>query len=273
MGRPLLCPALVAAALVAAGPASADTGILAIGDFGVGGTIEREMGAAMKSFASSRPANALVTLGDNDYTESPPAFRRNWRASFGWAKTRGLRVAGVLGNHDVRVDRGRYEFDLLDMPARFYRRRFGDVGFFLLDSTRIDTRQTRWVRAALAASTATWKVVAFHHPAYTCGEYRADAAVLSRWAPLFEAHGVDLVLSGHDHNYQRFAKRRGVTYVVHGGGGQRLYSLERCPRSYPRRVVGREIHGWLYVRARAGSLTVKAVGPGGRFRDAVTLYP
>jgi hypothetical protein len=91
--------------------------------------------------------------------------------------------------------------------------------------------------------------------------------------PLFERRGVDLVLSGHDHNYQRFAQHRGVHYVVHGGGGQRLYSLERCPRSYPRRVVGREIHGWLYVRARAGSLTVKAVGPGGRFRDAVTLYP
>ena len=42
----------------------------------------------------------LVTLGDNDYTESPARFRENWRRSFGWARRTGLRVAGVLGNHD-----------------------------------------------------------------------------------------------------------------------------------------------------------------------------
>jgi 3',5'-cyclic AMP phosphodiesterase CpdA len=258
---------------VAAGAASADTGILAIGDFGVGGETQATMGAAMERFAATHRVHVLATLGDNDYTESPAAFRRNWRRSFGWAEERDLEVAGTLGNHDVRVQGGRYQFDLLGMPRRFYKRRVGDVALFVLDSSRIGDRQTRWLRRRLDAATAPWKVVLLHHPAYTCGAYRSHPEVVRRWVPLFERHGVDLVLSGHDHNYQRFAPRRGVTYVVHGGGGARLYGLERCPRSYPRRVVGRKAHGWLYLRARAHVLRVKAVGPAGRFRDRVAIYP
>jgi 3',5'-cyclic AMP phosphodiesterase CpdA len=273
VGRLSLFAAAAAAALAGALPAGAATGILAIGDFGVGGETERRMGAAMKRFAATRPADALVTLGDNDYTESPAAFHRNWRESFGWAAANGLRVAGTLGNHDVRVLGGRYQFDELDMPGRTYRRRVGDVALFLLDSNRVTAAQARWLGNALAASTARWRIVAFHHPAYTCGAYRAHPGVLSRWAPLFERHGVDLVLSGHDHNYQRFAPRRGVTYVVHGGGGQRLYPLERCPAAYPRRLAGRAARGWLYLRAQDDELRVRAVGPAGRILDAFTIYP
>src|SRR4051812_1575764 len=86
------------------GSATADTGILALGDFGVGGTTERALGASMHTFASNHPATQLLlTLGDNDYTESPSAFHSNWVASFGWLGGAGLNVAGTLGNHDVRV--------------------------------------------------------------------------------------------------------------------------------------------------------------------------
>lgn len=273
VGRSLLIVAVGLALLAGAGTAGADTGILAIGDFGVGGETERRRGAAMERFAAARPVDALATLGDNDYTESPRAFRRNWTRSFGWAARTGREVAGTLGNHDVRVRRGRYEFDLLGMPRRYYKRRVGDIDLFVLDSTRIGGRQTRWLNRRLGAATARWKVVLLHHPAYTCGAYRSHPEVVRRWVPLFGRHGVDLVLSGHDHNYQRFAPRRGVTYVVHGGGGARLYGLQTCPRSYPRRVVGRKMHGWVYLRSRPGALRVRAIGPRGGVRDAFSVYP
>ena len=110
--------ALAASTLLAAAPAAADTGVLAIGDFGVGGRSERA-DRRRRSSASRPPGRStlLVTLGDNDYTERPAAFRSNWRDSFGWAFADGILVAGTLGNHDVRVDRGRYEFGLLGMPS------------------------------------------------------------------------------------------------------------------------------------------------------------
>jgi 3',5'-cyclic AMP phosphodiesterase CpdA len=229
------------------------------------------MGAAVERFAADRRVDALVTLGDNDYTESPPAFRRNWQDSFGWAAADGLLVAGTLGNHDIRVDSGRYEFELLGMPRRYYKRRVGEVALFLLDSNRLYRSQLRWLESSLAASDAPWKVVAMHHPAFSCGGYLGTKRVRRRLLPIFERGGVDLVLAGHDHNYQRFARRRGVVYVVHGGGGRRLYSLARCPSSFPARRVARRKHGYLFLRAEETRLRVWAIGPAGGSYDTFTL--
>ena len=85
--------------------------------------------------------------------------------------------------------------------------------------------------------------------------------------PLLERYRVRLVLSGHDHNYQRFAPRRGVRYVVHGGGGRGLYGLKSCPSGYPRRMAAREEHGFLYLVIRGKQLTGWAVTPQGRRTD------
>ena len=217
----------------------------------------------MRSYERDHPAQLLVTLGDNDYTESPDQFAANWRASFGWLPGAGLGVAGALGNHDVRVQRGRYQFGLLGMPASYYVRRLDSVDVFVLDSTNADARQTRWLRSQLARSRAPWRIAVFHHPVYTCGTYSANAHLRRAWAPLFERYGVRLVLSGHDHNYQRFAPRRGVTYVVHGGGGARLYPLRACPRTYPRRVAGRSTHGFLHGDVGATRIVVRSVSLSG----------
>jgi tartrate-resistant acid phosphatase type 5 len=248
-------------------------GVLAVGDFGVGGSRQKKLGAAMRRFEVLNPADTLVTLGDNDYTASPAAFRANWAEAFDWLEASGVSVAGTLGNHDVAVQRGRYEFPTLGMPAPFYRRRVGDVELFLLDSNAPTWDQTRWLDRALAASTARWKIAVFHHPPYTCGAYRGHVLVGQRWVPLFERYRVRLVLSGHDHNYQRFRTRRGVTYVVHGGGSGYFYPLRPCPRTYPIRLRKATEQGFLYVVARADRLDGYAVNMAGRRTDAFTLRP
>ncbi|HEU4448847.1 MAG TPA: metallophosphoesterase [Gaiellaceae bacterium] len=264
----------LASLTIAASPAAAQTGVVAIGDFGVGGERQASMGDAVERFVRPRLADALVTLGDNDYTESPQAFRRNWRRSFGWAAETGLQVAGALGNHDHRVDGGRYEFEALGMPRRYYHRRVGDVEFFLLDSTKLGVRQAGWLERRLAASTAPWKVVVLHHPPFTCGTYRGDRALRRLLMPVLARNDVDLVLSGHDHNYQRFEARRGVTFVVHGGGGGAgLNPLSACPEGYPRRVRARSRHGWVYLRAGPAAMRVRAIAPDGSRYDSFRLYP
>jgi 3',5'-cyclic AMP phosphodiesterase CpdA len=253
-----------------AGPAP-PVRIIAFGDFGVGGRTQRSFGAAIRHFEARNPADYLVTLGDNDYTEDPAKFHDNWEASFGWRRRAGVRVAGVLGNHDVRVQGGRYQFDELSMPRRYYRRAIGPVELYLLDSNDVDDAQTTWLRRTLSRSRARWKLAAFHHPAFTCGAYESHRSVVSRWVPLFERYRVRLVLSGHDHNYQRFAPRSGVRYLVHGGGGQRLYELRPCPTSYPRRLAARPEFGFLYVVIRGNRLDGWAVTGGGRRSDHFTF--
>jgi predicted phosphodiesterase len=272
VGRILIVVALCAA-LSWTGSAAALTRVLAVGDFGVGGTTERDMGSAIQKFESAHPSDALVTLGDNDYTQSPRAFHRNWTASFGWLGTAGVSVAGTLGNHDMLVNRGRYEFDELNMPHTRYTRTVGNIEFFLLNSNSVNPTQTAWLEGRLAASTARWKIAVFHHPAWTCGGHRGSSAVVAHWVPLFEQYGVDLVVSGHDHNYQRFAATNGVRYLVHGGGGQELYAIEPCPASYPPRRFARAVHGFLFLRARNSVLRAYSVTRRGHIIDRVAIYP
>ena len=269
MRRPLLLLSLV---LVV--PATGHAGepppvrLIAFGDFGVGGDTQRRFGAAVQRFEARNSADYLVTLGDNDYTERPDDFLVNWQESFGWAEGAGVRVAGVLGNHDVRVMRGRYQYDSLNMPRRYYRRAVGGVELYLLDSNRVDAGQTTWLRRALSSSRARWRIAVLHHPAFTCGRYVPHAGVLRHWVPLFERYRVRLVLSGHDHNYQRFSPRRGVRYVVHGGGSPtNLYALRRCPRGLPPQRARRVEHGFLYVVVRGNRLDGFAVTPAGRRTD------
>jgi 3',5'-cyclic AMP phosphodiesterase CpdA len=257
----------------ATGGAVLETRIAAIGDFGVGGRRQAALGDAMRRFEARNPADVLVTVGDNDYTESPEAFRANWTRSFGWLKAAGVAVAGSLGNHDVRVQSGRYQFGLLGMPGPTYRRKVGLVELFVLNSNAVNRAQRDWFERALRSSRARWKIAVFHHPAWTCGEYRSHPAVVSTWVPVLERYRVRLVLSGHDHNYQRFVPRRGVTYVVHGGGGAQLYPLAHCPSGYPRRVRARREHGWLYLSFTNERAVGWTVNFSGRRTDRFTILP
>jgi hypothetical protein len=268
-------PLLICLAFVLAGSSAAQTqvGFLAVGDYGVGGSPETTTGTAMKRFEARHPANWLVTLGDNDYLKSPARFRANWQSAFGWARRAGLRVGGVLGNHDYEVARGGYELKTLGMPGRYYTRHLGDVQLFFLDSNAITARQTSWLEQQLSQSTATWKIVLFHHPPYTCGGHSGNTDVVRYWVPLFERYGVQLVLSGHDHNYQRFAAPSGVAYVVDGGGGAGLYRPHGCPSSYPPRVRSLYVHSFLYVSATDARLDVSAVNTRGQVADHFALSP
>jgi hypothetical protein len=279
MHRPatLLVLVLVLGGLSIAGPTRAPAGdrvgILAIGDFGAGGARERSSGSSMRRFEAGNPANVLVTLGDNDYTRSARAFRRNWAAGFGWLRSSGLTVSGVLGNHDVGVGNGDYELATLGMPAHYYTRVIGDVELFMLDSNDVHTTQTQWLESELASSTQTWKIAVFHHPAYSCGVHMGDDHVVRRWVPLFERYHVQLVLSAHEHSYQRFAPRNGVVYVVHGGGGQVLYRPRRCPDAYPARVRSRREFGFLYIVVQDDQLEGWAVRFSGRRIDRFSVAP
>ena len=272
MGRILV---LCVLALALSGSSSAQTRVafLAAGDYGVGGSRELSLGLRMKSYESRYPANMLVALGDNDYLHSPRLFRANWGRAFGWARRSGLRVGGVLGNHDYQTGRGRYELSTLGMPGPYYTRTLGDAQLFFLDSNAVSSRQTAWLEQQLSESVATWKIAIFHHPPYTCGGHSGDREVVRDWVPLFETYDVQLVLSGHDHNYQRFAARNGVTYVVDGGGGAGLYRLRGCPRSYPPRVRARYEHSFLYVSAMDDQLDVSAVDLRSRTIDHFRLVP
>jgi Icc-related predicted phosphoesterase len=106
-----------------------------------------------------------------------------------------------------------------------------------LDPTRLDD-QIDFLTQTLA-DTDLPTIVVFHHPPYSCGSYGHDESIQENWVTRFD-DDVFLVLSGHEHNYQRF-EDSGTTYVVTGGGGAALTELSDCPtRMAAEAVAGHE---------------------------------
>ena len=149
--------------------------------------------------------------------------------------------------------------------------------FVVLDSNRFGPKQARWARRTLARSRARCKVVAFHHPIWSSGSGKNSAARKARrraFEPILQRGGVDLVLNGHIHNYERtkplwsgrINRRRGITYVVTGGGGAALGGFKT--RKRPRWSANRGVYFQrLRVRVGGGRLRGSSIDTLGRVRD------
>ena len=83
----------------------------------------------------------------------------------------------------------------------------------------------------LAATPKRWKIAFLHRSPYGSSRHGGDEKVRQDLEPIFARHKMDLVFSGHDHAYERTVPIRGVTYVVSGGGGRRLYRAGRSKRT------------------------------------------
>ncbi len=135
----------------------------------------------------------------------------------------------AIGNHDgdLWFEEGvpdvEATLELLGTPGRYYSVSRGPADFFYLDSGRLlpperDDAQLRWFERALRASDAPWRIVCLHHPLYSSGVHGSHEDLRPALEPLVVEHGVQLVLAGHDHHYERSVPVDGVTHVVSGGG-------------------------------------------------------
>jgi hypothetical protein len=259
---------------LAAGPRPV-YGFVVVGDYGTGDAEEAAVASRIRSWIATRPFDAFVTVGDNVYGEGDPEdFPEAWSAPFGWVAREQIPIVASLGNHDVTSDGGEPVMGLLGMSGRWYERSLGSVDFFVLDANDpANESQLTWLRDALAGSTATWKIAVFHQPAYSCGRHGSTAEVQQSWVGLFQRYDVDLVLNGHDHDYQRFAPMGEVTYVVTGGGGAELYEVDDCPPGTPMPFAyNDDVHHFLYVSVTSTELKGQAVSSEGRVLDSFALF-
>ncbi len=225
MARPWLGPAL---ATPVGGGASLH--VLAVADTGSANKHQRAVGQQMALVNRRQPVDLVVLAGDNVYPDGDPAkLDQAFVKPYQELLANKVPFFAVLGNHDIRTrnGEGQVAYPAFGMGGRWYSLRRGPVEFFLLD-TNVNAawqHQLPWLKAALARSTAPWKVVVGHHPLYTAGFYGDDAAGIARLAPLFKRHGVQLYINGHDHNYERTKRIHGTTYLTVGGGGAHLRAV------------------------------------------------
>ena len=171
----------------------------------------------------------------------------------------------AIGNHDdsAQIRYARFNMD----GQRYYtfreseRRLAGMAGagvrFFVLDSRSLDPEQLTWLREQLKESGTAWKICYFHHPLYTSGRYRAGARALRTvLEPILVEGDVDVVLSGHEHLYERLQPQHGISYFISGGAG----SLRRGDLS-PSTVHAQGLRHRLSLHADGG-VGQRAVLPG-----------
>jgi hypothetical protein len=139
----------------------------------------------------------------------------------------------VIGNHEYNGEERMWYYDFFSPPGneQWYAFTYGCARFVILDSNfnfKPKGEQYTWLVEELQSSdyiNSKWQIVVFHHPPYTGGSHPGDEVPITDYlVPLFEANGVDMIFSGHNHQYERSIKD-GIYYIVTAGGGAYLYGF------------------------------------------------
>ena len=201
--------------------------VWALGDAGTASPGARAVRDAYLRFAGNQLPDVWLMLGDNAYnTGTDIEFQAAVFETYADLVAR-LALWPTRGNHDQSQSPGRAAyFDVFTLPTdgeaggvpsgteAYYSFDYGPVHFVCLDSyatiRSANGDMARWLVQDLQTSNASWKVAFFHHPPYTRGTHDSDQErtmieMRSNIVPLLEAGGVDFVLSGHSHNYERSA--------------------------------------------------------------------
>lgn len=236
----LLVPALALAALAAcsrepAGVAPRAAVLLAAGDIA---ECPRQGDEATAALLDTLPG-AVAALGDNVYERgTAEEYARCYDPSWGRHKAR---TRPAPGNHEYATPNAAPYYAYFGAAAGnpgegWYSYELGAWHIVVLNSEvprTPDSPQIQWLRADLAAHPARCTLAYWHKPRFSSGPHGANATMQPFWDALYEA-GADVVLTGHDHIYERFAPQtpdgradpaRGIRSFVVGTGGRSLYAI------------------------------------------------
>jgi Calcineurin-like phosphoesterase len=229
-------------------------------------------------------AGTVFTAGDNAYPNgTAQQFTDCYDPTWGRLKAR---TRPAAGNHDWGTkDLAGYlgYFGAAAAPAgkSWYSYDLGAWHVVVLDSDckevkgcAPDSDQGKWLAADLAATKAKCTLAIWHHPRFSSGEHGDDADVGPFWKALYDA-GADVVVNGHDHDYERFAPQdpagraddaRGIREFVAGTGGAGLRTFATIrPNSIVRASVA---HGVIRFTLHKSSYDWRFISTTGEFSDS-----
>jgi hypothetical protein len=191
----------------------------AIGDNGTGTKEQYDVAARMEQFHQRFPFEFVVMLGDNIYGGQTAAdFKLKFEDPYKPLLDDGVKFYASLGNHDNPNERFYKPFNM--GGKRYYSFKNANAAFFALDSNYMDPEQVSWLQQQLSGC-SDWKICFFHHPLHSDGQFHgSDVDLRERIEPILEKNGVNVVLSGHDHVYERIAPQHGISYFLIGNSRQ-----------------------------------------------------
>jgi len=273
-------------------PTTGPLTVQVLGDSGWGDFAPHSVVAAMMR----SPADLVLHVGDLVYPGFSPtlADHRFLSVQRPWMRSRAS--AFSWGNHDLyhglaplveifgspTNDTPEWEHAAeKTVPQAYYSFDAGDVHVAVLFQPflgqyqmRTNSPQARWLDRDLGATRKPWKVVLAHIPWETSSLHRFDDSNYNRIAdgaefaevllPIARRHGVQLYLSGHDHNYERLIPYDGMTSIITGGGGAIPYGLREVSAL---QSAFRLVYHFTELRFEGDTLTVRCINPQGRVED------
>lgn len=212
--------------------AAKPTRVWVLGDPGTKNDTQRAVRDVYQKFTGDRPTDLWLLLGDNAYPDGTDADYQKAIFELYPDFLRTSPVWPALGNHDAQsansITQSGVYYDIFTLPTRgqaggvpsgteaYYSFDYANAHFICLDSQDSDRNPNgpmmQWLKADLAATSRDWIIAYFHHPTYTKGTHDSDRDADSAgrmndmraiFLPVLEAGGVDLVLTGHSHVYER----------------------------------------------------------------------
>lgn len=261
-----------------------------VGDAGRGNEVAAQVRDGYLKFTGQRHTDLWLMLGDNAYDTG--TMEEYQRGIFEMYPTL-LQCSSLFpafGNHDAgnassENESGPY-YELFTLPkhgevgrvpsetAAYYSFNYGKVHFICLDSygsdRAINGKMFTWLRRDLAASNQDWTIAYWHHPPYTKGNHDSDVELeliemRERALPILEAAGIDLVLGGHSHAYER-------SFLIDGHYGN---ASTFTPQMQKDSGSGREDESGVYQKPRqtAHAGTVYLVAGTSAWTDPVSSHP
>ena len=190
-----------------------------IGDNGTGEREQYEIGEQLAKIQTTFPFDFVIMLGDNLYgSQNPRDFVKKFEDPYKALLARDVKFYAALGNHDNQENRFYKPWNM--NGERFYTFKKDRVRFFVLDTDYLDQPQRQWIERQLRESTDDWKIAYFHHPLYSSGKtHGSSLETRATLEPIFVKNGVNVVLTGHDHFYERIKLEQGIQHFVIGSGG------------------------------------------------------
>jgi hypothetical protein len=192
-----------------------------IGDSGTGSSSQHRVAQQLWASHAKYPYEFVVMLGDNLYGGSDERdFKKKFEEPYQPILDAKIKFYASLGNHDSS-NQSLYKLFNMNGDRYYSFSPKAGVRFFALDSNYMDKPQLQWLEKQLAGSGSDWKIAFFHHPIYSSGgRHGSDLQLRTLLEPLFLKYGVDLVLAGHEHFYERIKPQKGIYYFISGGAAK-----------------------------------------------------
>ncbi|OKI32361.1 alkaline phosphatase [Streptomyces sp. TSRI0281] len=227
-----------------------------------------------------------ITMGDNQYDDAHiEDFRNYYDKSWGTFKDKTYPVPGNheayddWDNQDERAYREYFGSRATPKGKMWYSYDYGKWHFVALNSNRFDEQeQIDWLKADLAANKKSCVAAYFHHPLFSSGSHGNDPVSQPVWK-LLQQGGTELVLSGHDHHYERFAPQtangvadpNGIVEILGGAGGKDLYGAGDTVQGNSLKRIW-DTFGVVRLDFTDNSFTSQFVGTDGTVRDTSPTY-